>query len=172
MFIVKGSTRIVRCFPSLGIVIKTPIECLGDFGVKANKAEIALWEKTHHPLLAPVFSTPSGNVVMPYYPEAVRDISDETRSFSGTVTKEFLRRLDKEMEGSFSGLTTKIFGCKIFGLFGNGHDASIRNFRLTNEGKLVMVDYGISYPDHQEKFLEFLGKYGQKLVDEYVEPPL
>ena len=161
----------MKCFPALGIVIKTPIACLGDFGVKANKAEIALWERTHHPLLAPVSPTPSGNVAMPYYMREPRDIVADVLDTT-PVTDKRLKAFLRNREVCFHKLVDRILGVEIESLFGEGHDASIRNFRLTEEGKLVMVDYGISYPEHQEKFVEFLGKYGQKLVDEYQEPPI
>lgn len=164
MFIQKGSTRIVRCFPSLGIVIKTPIDCLGDFGVKANKAEAYLWEKTRSPLLAPVlFSFFGLVVVMRYYPTAVKKGSGH----NGLITSEVLARLSNEQ--CFTSITERILGTKINHLFVDGHDAQSQNFRINKEGRLVMTDYGISCLERQEKFEEFLGKYGQKLVDEYAE---
>lgn len=169
MFIVKGSTRIVRCCPSLGIVIKTPRDCLGDFGIKANGAEVSVWGKTHNPLLAPVLSTSLGKVVMSYYPRAV---NDKITHFPGFRTEEMRKQQREEFQRTFLAIAGKILGKRLFEFFSCTHDAQAENFRFTKEGKLVMVDYGISNPDHQERFLQFLDKYGQKLVEEYVEPPL
>lgn len=168
MFIVKGSTRIARCYPSLGIVIKTPRDCFGDFGIKANKAEAYLWKKTRNQLLAPVLFSFFGKViVMRYYSSGVNE-GDKTRY--GLITPEIMALLMEDYPKTFVGITEKILGGKLAWLLEDGHDAASENFRLTNKGKLVMVDYGISYPEHQEKFIEFLDKYGQKLVDEYQEP--
>lgn len=165
MFVVKGSTRTVRCFPSLGIVIKTPIECFGDFGVKANKAEAYLWKKTHNPLLAPVLFYFFGLVVMRYYPKVVR----QGKHIKGGLPEEIR---EEQMRGTFFHITERILGAHIKTFVIDAHDIQGGNFRLTKEGRLHMVDYGISYEEDQKKFEEFLDKYGAKLAAEYSEPPM
>ena len=146
-------------------MIKTPRECFGDFGIKANEAEATLWEKTRNPLLAPVLLTSSGNVIMPYYPRQVR----QGKHIKGGLLNELTEEL---MEGTFFRLTEKILGAhmRTFGM--DGHDIQAGNFCLTQEGHLRMIDYGISCSERQNKFEMFLSRYGEKLVAEYSEPPI
>ncbi len=168
MFIKQGSTREVRCFPERGIVIKTARECLGDFGIKANIAEAYLWEKTHHPLLAPVIYSDSGQtIVMPYYS---KEVSQKCTRGTGNITKERAKKMLEEYNRSFLGIAGKVLNRRLFEFFADTHDAQANNFRLTHEGKLVMIDYGISFPEHQERFEKFLDEHGAKLVAEYAEP--
>lgn len=167
MFIVKGSTRTVRCYPTLGIVIKTPIECLGDFGIKANKAEAYLWKRTRNPLLAPVLFSFFGKIiVMRYYPNKVNEGSIVP---SGRVTKEFFALLREEYPKIFIGIAEKILGKRIAFFFEDGHIVQADNFRLTEKGKLVMIDYGITCSEHQNEFENFLDENGIKLVSKYSE---